>query len=102
MKSLSSVFSYAALFVRPIKARYPNPMLEKYNRIIGPMTKDMLTGSTVGVIAAARMAITRTAILQCFSRVLGWTIPIKVNTYTTKGNSKVTPIQNKIPVTKLI
>jgi hypothetical protein len=50
-------------------ARNARPMLRKYNPINGIMTMDILTGSTVGVIAAARTDIKIIARRHCFTNV---------------------------------
>ena len=73
----------------------------KYKTIIGAITRPILTGSVVGVMAAARMAINTMAILHWETKVLALIIPRLAKKYITSGNSNVTPIQNIIVVTKL-
>ena len=77
-------------------------MLRKYNKIIGPITNAILTGSMVGVIIAEIIAITTTAMRQCRKRSFALTIPIPANPKTIKGNWKAIPIQNNKLVTNLM
>jgi hypothetical protein len=55
-------------------------MLTKYNSDMGSMTSPMLTGSTVGVMAAAMMAMMTMASLHCLPAPAAWTNPMEVRT----------------------
>lgn len=68
---------------------------------MGAITSPMFTGSTVGVMVAARIAIIIVAIRHCENNFLAVIKPRFANKKTTKGNSNVTPIQNMMRVTKL-
>ena len=56
------------------------------------MTSAMLTGSTVGVIAAATKAMPTNAYFHCFSITCGETMPSHATIAMISGVSKATPI----------
>lgn len=76
-------------------------MLMKYKPMRGAIINDILTGSTVGVITAARTAIATIACRQNFNNDRAETIPNRDRMKMNKGNSKHNPTQNSKPVTKL-
>ena len=90
----------ALVLLMLIWASQLNKMLRKYSPIIGPMTKAIFTGSTVGVMTAAKTEIKTTAKRHCFNNVFGWINPITEIPKINNGNSNATPIQNIKLVTK--
>ena len=75
-------------------------MLMIYKRMVGPMSRGMFMGSTVGVMMAASAAMMMTANRHWSFRNLGFTTWINVNATMMIGNSKAIPSQNMIPVAK--
>ncbi len=73
-----------------------------YRTMSGAITSVMLTGSTVGVMAAATTAMMTTAWRQKPSSLGPLTMPARARKATTSGISNATPIQKTMRVTKLI
>ena len=73
----------------------------KYKPIRGAIINAIFTGSTVGVITAARTAMATIACRQNFNRERAETIPNRERIRINRGNSKHNPTQKRRPVTKL-